>query len=185
MAIPAAEGLLVVVLLLGATSASADVFPTQCGYDRWQVKILADKDHNKVNFTTIETSVAALVSIPIHEVPYPYDRRIGPEEFNVYRVRARLINVRNEQDGDSHLVLVDMEDQKSQMIAEIPAPECAEGTGHEVDYRKARVDLSRIPVGSIVDIVGVGFFDFLHSSIGQARNGIELHPVLSIGPASQ
>lgn len=66
------------------------------------------------------------------------------------------------------------------MIAEIPASFCAEGTGHENDYKQARGDLTNLSIGSIVEVVGVGFFDFLHDAIGGAKNGIELHPVLKI-----
>jgi hypothetical protein len=66
------------------------------------------------------------------------------------------------------------------MIAEIPAPECAVGTGLEKQYRAARQVVGNIKPGSMVEIVGVGFFDFMHEQSGAAPNGIELHPVLSI-----
>jgi hypothetical protein len=79
-----------------------------------------------------------------------------------------------------HLIIADLDKPDIRMIAEIPAPECAEGTGREDAYRKARVVLSAIPVGSVVEIVGVGFFDFLHDAKGGAKNGIELHPVLTV-----
>jgi hypothetical protein len=55
-----------------------------------------------------------------------------------------------------------------------------EGTSHEKEYRKAREVLSGISMGTIVEIIGVGFFDFLHDTTGGAKNGIELHPVLKI-----
>ncbi len=66
------------------------------------------------------------------------------------------------------------------MIAEIPAPECAQGTGHEQEYRNARDAISSVPANAIIEIIGVGFFDFLHEQQGAAKNGIELHPVLSM-----
>jgi hypothetical protein len=180
MANPASSLFIALVLLVGSASAFAEAMPRQCGYDRWPVKILADKDGVRVDFKPIDTTVSKLVAIPIHEVAYSYDRRLGPEEFHVYRLRAKLISVKREQDSDLHMIVADMDNPKVRMIVEIPAPECAEGTGHESDYRKARTNLSRIPTGSTVEIVGVGFFDFLHSSSGQAKNGIELHPVLKI-----
>ena len=46
--------------------------------------------------------------IPIHEVPYPRDKRIAPEEFKLYRVRAKLIQVRAEKDSDLHLIIEDL-----------------------------------------------------------------------------
>jgi hypothetical protein len=66
------------------------------------------------------------------------------------------------------------------MVVEIPAPQCAEGTGREEDYKKARENLSVIRKGSVLEVVGIGFFDFKHGVKGAAKNGIELHPVLSI-----
>jgi hypothetical protein len=66
------------------------------------------------------------------------------------------------------------------MIAEIPAPECARGTGFEAAYRRTREALLTIRSGTIVEVTGVGFFDFMHDQRGAAPNGIELHPVLVI-----
>ncbi len=100
MARSASSGLMAITLFL-YLAAIAQVTTRQCGYDRWPVKILNDKDRSHVDFHTIETSVAELVSIAIHEVPYPYDRRISPEELHVYRIKARLLKVRHEPDSDN------------------------------------------------------------------------------------
>jgi hypothetical protein len=35
-------------------------------------------------------------------------------------------------------------------------------------------------LGAVVEVTGVGFFDFMHEQRGVAPNGIELHPVLDI-----
>jgi hypothetical protein len=166
--------------LILACTALGQAAPKQCGYDRWPVKILGDKDRNLVTLTPIGSTVAQLAAIPIHETPYPRDKRIAPEELKVYRIRAKLIQIRPEKDSDLHLIVEDLDKPQVRMIAEIPAPLCAEGTGHEEDYRKARADLTSLSVGSIVEIIGVGFFDFLHDAIGGAKNGFELHPVLKI-----
>jgi hypothetical protein len=165
------------VLLSGSL---AQVRTSQCGYDRWPVKILGDKDRERVDLRPVDATVAKLGAIPIHEIRYPYDHRIAPEELRVYRVKARLLRVKREEDSDLHLLLGDLEETDKRMIAEIPAPECAEGTGHEQEYRSARNTVSLIRINSDVEIIGVGFFDFLHDQQGAAKNGIELHPVLSI-----
>jgi hypothetical protein len=110
----------------------------------------------------------------------PYDRRIEPEELKVYKVRAKLIGVKQEKDSDLHLIIADLEKPAVRMIAEIPAPGCAEGTGHEKDYEKAKSAVWGISTGIVIEITGVGFFDFLHNTRGGATNGIELHPVLSV-----
>jgi hypothetical protein len=175
-------------LLLGAALAVAlsslaraqTVAPRRCGYDRWPVKTLKDSDRNLVNLIPVQSTVAALNAIHIHEIPYPNDRRIQPEEFKVYKLRARLIEVRPERDLDLHLIIGDLDKPSMRMIAEIPAPECAKGTSHEEDYRRARGALANIFQGEVIEIVGVGFFDFLHDAKGGAMNGIELHPVLSV-----
>ncbi|MGH9522186.1 MAG: hypothetical protein ACRD3E_06610, partial [Terriglobales bacterium] len=169
---------MVFVLMIGRGTAAAQAVPGQCGYDRWPVKILSDKDRTRVNMEPTNTTVAKIGAIPIHEVPYPYDRRIEPEELHVYRVTARLLRVKREQDSDLHLLLADLDDPEKRMIAEIPAPECAVGTGHEEEYKAARAVLRSIAMNTIVEVTGVGFFDFLHEQSGAAKNGIELHPVL-------
>ncbi len=66
------------------------------------------------------------------------------------------------------------------MIAEIPAPECAVGTGLEKTSRRARHAVLAVTPGILVEVTGVGFFDFMHEQKGAAPNGIELHPVLGI-----
>jgi hypothetical protein len=171
---------LAVLLVLYVAPAVGQAAQRQCGYDRWPVKILSDKDRQRVNFTPVETTIAKLTAIPIHEIPYPRDKRIEPEELKTFKVRGKLIEVRPEQDSDLHLIIADLDKPDIRMIAEIPAPQCAEGTGHEEDYRKAREALQSIALGSVVEITGVGFFDFIHNATGTAKNGIELHPVLKL-----
>ncbi len=167
-------------LLLAACLAAGQALPRQCGYDRWPVKILTDKDRERVDFSPLEGTVAQLVAIPIHEIPYPRDRRIGPEELRVYRLRARLLKTQHEQDSDLHLIVADLDKPDVQMIVEIPAPACGEGSGYEQKYRKARDVISSVHIGDVIEITGVGFFDFIHTAEGAAKNGFELHPVLKI-----
>ena len=144
------------------------------------MKTLTDKDSKRVNFKPTDTTVAKLAAIPIHEIPYPEDRRIEPEELQVYRVRARLLEVRRERDLDLHLIIADLDDPNVRMIAEIPAPECTTGSGHEDDYRRARSVALPLNRNAVIELVGVAFFDFLHDQPGGAKNGIELHPMLSV-----
>src|SRR5438105_1813193 len=96
------------MILAAASGADGQAVPGQCGYERWPVKILADRDRARVDFKPIDTTVAKLVAILIHEIPYPEDRRIEPEEFRVYRVRARLLAVYREKDHDLHLIIADL-----------------------------------------------------------------------------
>ena len=158
--------------------AIQDSFGGQCGLERWPVKVLIDKDRELVSFRPVEAPVTALNDLEPHQT-YPYDRRWN-EELRVYRVRARLIDMGYETDSDLHLIIADLNQPDVTMIAEIPAPYCALGSGHEGDYKTARADALRIPLGSLVEIEGVGFFDKMHDQSGLAKNGFEIHPVLKI-----
>jgi hypothetical protein len=152
-----------------------------CGRDRWPVKTLTDLDKERVSLSPVSTSVAKLVGFSAPSRPYPQNNRIGPQEFVVYRVRARLlITLLHPSDSDLHLLLADPDTLTAQMIAEIPAPECAEGSGHEDEFRRARAIARKLPFDSLVEIVGVGFFDSNQDLSVGAKNGFELHPVLSV-----
>jgi hypothetical protein len=176
-----ASSVAVALLVLGlGLAAHGQAVPGQCGYDRWPVKTLTDKDATRVDLHPMDTTVAKLTAIPIHEIPYPEDHRISPEEFHVYRVRARLLNVRREQDKDLHLIIADIERPDVRMIAEIPSPACTAGSGHAGEYRRARDIVLAAPRDAEIQLIGVGFFDFIHDQIGGAKNGIELHPVLGV-----
>jgi hypothetical protein len=37
-----------------------------------------------------------------------------------------------------------------------------------------------LKIGALIEITGVGFFDFEHGQSGVAPNAIELHPVLAV-----
>ena len=154
-----------------------------CGTERWTVKTLSDAAHNKVDFKPKEATISWLIS---QERPYPSppDQRIGPIEMQTYKVRARLITYKPEEDGDLHIVIADVEDPSKTMIAEIPSTDCAGAyaSGHVEEFRKARAVIIGLSdqVPRVVVVTGVGFFDFLHGQTGAAPNGIELHPVLKI-----
>ena len=169
--------MLAAFLLLGAgVYAPEQVAPGQCGHDRWPVKTLTDKDIKRVNFKPTDTTVAKLAAIPIHEIPYPQDRRIAPEELQVYRVRARLLEVRREPDSDLHLIIADLDDPNVRMIAEIPAPDCATGSGHEDDYRAARkaaLSINSLLKNLIRNGFSASFCDF-RSARGHFRRQLQL-----------
>ena len=122
----------------------------------------------------------ALNAIPIPEIPYPLNGRIAPHELTVYRIRAVVLEILTESDGDWHLILGDPKNLQVKIIAEIPSPDCAATERHRELYTSARAVLRSIPRQGEIEIEGVGFFDFIHNQRGRARNGFELHPVLHI-----
>ena len=66
------------------------------------------------------------------------------------------------------------------MVAEIPNADCAKGSGYEEQFKQARAAISQVGLGNVIEIVGVGFFDYLYDARGAAKNGFELYPVLSL-----
>jgi hypothetical protein len=150
--------------------------PAECGVARWPVKILADPDRGRVSPNVVDSTIRALGAKPRpHRLPY--NRRVAPEELITYRLKARLVRVKQERDSDLHLLLADPDDASARMIAEIPHPGCAVDTGHQQEYRAARRIVRQLAPGTLVEVTGVAFFDFMHEQRGAAPNGIEIHPV--------
>lgn len=154
---------------------------SNCGAERWNVKVLSDNDAHRVRLDSIvESSVQDLGAIPIPEIPYPLNGRMAPHEITVYRIRAVVLESLTESDGDWHLILRDPTNLQVSMIGEIPSPDCATNERHRALFAAARSALRSVPRQGEVEIEGVGFFDFIHNQRGRAKNGFELHPVLRI-----
>jgi hypothetical protein len=151
-----------------------------CGSDRWPVKTLTDEDRDRVSLNPIPTSIRALASIAIHEVPYPSNRRLPPEELRTNTVRARVVARRLEADQDLHVILADPDDPETTLIAEVPLGRCAAGSLLAEKLEAVRTAVLSVPIGSVVLATGVGFFDFIHNARGQAPNGFELHPLFQV-----
>ena len=74
------------------------------------------------------------------------------------------------------------------MIVEIPDPDCSRRSRllPEIEAARTSVDgqfggtFRKFRTGSVISVRSVGFFDFYHRQLGQAKNGIELHPVTGI-----
>ena len=181
---------LCVALTLLASSSAVHAQPTrravaQCGVERWRVKILADQDRDLVNWSPETTSVRALRRLPMPRHAYPAARRIPPYELVLYRVHAIVRQILPEPDGDWHVILADPDHVEETLVAEIPDSSCALGSGHEAEYAQARRSLRGVPRHALVELDGIGFFDFLHGQRGMAPNGFELHPVIAIRSLSE
>ena len=175
------------ILLLLVLSGTAWA---QCGTERWPVKTLQDPSVREIHFVPQETTVHVL-----REPKQPPDlRKINPmlrldAEKQVYTVKALLMGFKKEGDGDYHLVLADPVDRKKTMIAEIPAPACA-NKKYKAQFEAAAAFIESLghatPKFKTLDkpvpvtVTGVFFFDFIHGQTGVAPNGAELHPVLEI-----
>ena len=160
----------------------------RCGIERWAVKTLTDPDAARVDLNPKPTTIADLVRLPI-----PANigsSRAAPVELSTFRVRARLVAMKLEDDQDIHLVIADPATGAT-MVTEFPAAACIVGATPSFQEkmnaaRGALVSRCGLPSGRLftalrgtASLTGVGFFDRIHGQNGQAPNGIELHPVLA------
>ena len=131
-------------------------------------------------FEPIDATIHDLVRLP--RPLEPRERRRTEAEFRVYRVRAVLEAVRPRIDQDFHLLLRDPEDPEARMIVEIPNPRCALESRHVAAFAAVRhvAESLQKTHGTLVEVVGPGFFDMPETRIGGAPNGFELHPVLEL-----
>lgn len=154
-----------------------------CGVERWPVKTLTDVSPPSTANSPSDVTVAELLTIPRPSVQLPQDERLAPTETTLFRLRARLTLVKQEKDGDFHLVIRDLDDPEVTMIAEVPSQGCAKGASVAARFAALQQRLRRYvnkTTNVLVEIEGVGFFDFLHNQTGVAPNGLELHPVIAL-----
>lgn len=163
--------------------------PCNEGADRWAVKTLTDSSAKKIRLTAIKSSVLEMRSFrPGRKISGKTPR--FAEEFKTYEIICRIPEYLREDDGDFHLVLADTLYPDSTIIGEIPNPLCptvqkssqinkiASAAAYFVENVKAK-GAGKIKPG-IYKVKGVCFYDRVHGQKGGAKNGIELHPILSI-----
>jgi hypothetical protein len=154
-----------------------------CGVEAWAVKTLTDPNASQVNLTPLRTTVPRLDAMSVTSE----GQRTNPPQ--VFKLKAtRLIKYKLEPDSDIHLVLQSTLDASKTMIAEIPDPACASGSrvyNQIVAARAAFVSQIGSPqsyfisLNQLINVQGVGFFDYFHGQTGVAPNAIELHPVIA------
>ena len=93
-----------------------------CGAERWPVKTLSDLPAARLVYKPVATTVAAMVRLTPPRRPIA---RVAPTEFTLFRIVACLKLIRQESDGDYHLVIADPSQPSLTMIAEIPTRQCA------------------------------------------------------------
>lgn len=181
--------LLQVSLALGIVAMPTVLFA--CGVERWAVKTFADSDAARVNLTPVAATVASLNGIPAPsraELDAKPNGRF-PAELSTYRVEGYLIGFKREADEDFHIVIKDLSGP-STMVVEIPWGSCVPKAlqndsvilqaAWETRFGKVTSKFKDVHQHKIkVEIIGVGFFDFIHGQTGVAKNGFELHRVIS------
>jgi hypothetical protein len=160
----------------------------RCGVERWAVKTLSDSDRDRVDLTPVDATVEELVALA-RPSERPDDGRVPPVELTAYRVRGYLGGWSRQADGDIHVVLFGLVNQRVSLVTEIPHPDCsgvcASGLGplyvdarRRLDALRSRPNPDDRPI--VLEIIGVGFWDRREHASGAAANGIELHPVLQL-----
>lgn len=155
-----------------------------CGVERWPVKIVADSDALLVGQTPQRTTISLLASVVRPAGPFKNSRRVFPAETTLFAVRAVVLRVISEADGDQHVLLADPSNPLSTLVGEIPDSACATGSRFDSKFASARRVLPTLRLGSVVEVEAFGFFDYLHGQSGMAANGIELHPIISLRAAT-
>ena len=163
----------------------------ECGVERWAVKTLSDKRVNRVDFHPHDSSIGRLRKKVAPHVGSDTPRIDGVETTN-YRVRARLIEFKREEDKDIHLVIGVPSSPAEDDDRRVPrhhlpgcppiAEEGADGPGPPALVAACGQPSSSSfhQLQGTATVTGVGFFDILHGQTGVAPNGIELHPVLRL-----
>ncbi len=164
-----------------------------CGTDRWTVKTLSDPDRDQVDLVPVDATLEQLVRME-RPTERPDFGRVPPAETTVYRVRGYLASWSNQADGDVHVVLAGLANQRVTMVTEIPNPACsgvcASGLGPLYAQARQALDsiLARPNPGDrpiVLEVTGPGFWDRREHASGSAANGIEIHPVLRVREVRQ
>jgi hypothetical protein len=161
---------------------------------RWDVKTLTDPAAAQVSAAPHPTTMAAMEGFTPPPNLDGSTPRTPPTETTAWQIQAKLVQMQLEADGDIHLVLADPHDAHMQLVAEFPdAREVAGAPPALRDaIRQARLDLLAqtnqptpptyplppVPLSGTATLTGMGFFDAPHGQDGDAKNSIELHPVL-------
>jgi hypothetical protein len=166
-------------------------YSQNCGKERWSIKTLSDKDTLKIDFNNIQKSTISSQK----GFEKPFINSIAPRQITedtVYSIECFLLAYKKEDDMDIHLLIKDLITQDT-MVAEIPDAICTsiQQTSRWNDFillnnwfiknigmPTNRFTYLNTPIK--VQIIGVGFFDFMHGQKGMLKNGREIHPVLSM-----
>ena len=170
---------LLILLPIFIISCHKGTYDNCNGDTRREVKLLIDGASSEINFSPIVATIDSLENISATE-PHSDTPRMSVEK-QVYTVTGEVQKVKRYHDGDYH---VRLKVGDSYINTEVPNPDC------KYLANSTRKDLFRDIVsfiqtndleGKTVTVTGVAFIDINHHyKRKQAKNNIELHPILDI-----
>jgi hypothetical protein len=159
-----------------------------CVGPRFSIKLARDAGASAINVATnTATTVDALRAIPAPMLNNA-SPRITPTEATIWHIaNVTATSIQKGDDLDYHLVLTTPAGLT--MIVESPDPSCATSSvlaskittvRNRINAAIPNVSTALTHPNKIVTVEGVGFFDHYSGTLGQAPNGIELHPLTAI-----
>jgi hypothetical protein len=115
-------------LAVTPTPPAAPELVTKPGKERWPVKTGTDPDVTRVEPRIVPTTVEEMINlprpadmaVPTEDFPEYQEHRAAPVETMIWQIEADIIALKQEADGDYHLVLQGASGET--MIGEIPTP---------------------------------------------------------------
>ena len=151
------------------------------GNTRREVKICTDGSANLIDTNRIQTTIKALGELPVPDKVVSETTRLGLE-LKTYVIRAKIDKLKKERDGDYHLRMVD--ESGNYLICESANPNCEYATQSRflTQIQEVRQFIEDNDLeGKTVTVIGIAFVDIDHGyKRKQAKNNIELHPILKI-----
>jgi hypothetical protein len=176
----------VAIAATASTAAAHRTTVVACSTENAGLKTLSDPQRDLVRLRPRLTTIAAINRLrPPARTP---TTRTTAFQRQVWGVRAQIVEYKLEQDGDVALVLYD--GKSSYLTAAMPGPGCLTAkTRARREIERARGLFEGLcgparpswrPLGAVVRIDGVGYWDFPRGQNGHARNYAELHPVTKV-----
>lgn len=169
-----------------AQAARTQAPGTWCGGSLWKLMTLSDSARAAVKWAPSASSVADIANVAAPaKTP---STRSTPFQKQVWQVSAVVDQYRVASNGEIVLVLFDTASSKY-MNAYMPNPNClsktARGRGAMIAARNAfgscpKPTVAWQPLGSTVQVSGVGYWDSSHATKGALPTGAELRPVVGL-----
>jgi hypothetical protein len=159
-----------VVLVWSAGTVAAAPRSSACGSERRAVATLQDRPKL---LPARNATLAQLAQLP---KPRRLPQTRLADEYRVYRITAQVTRVQHGAGGDLHIVISD--GSRRWMSVAAPSPACTTRATAALRTQMARARTA-VKVCSDAVLVGVLFHSGAPHQTNEARNGVELQPLIS------